>query len=374
MKFTTTQNSTLKSLMLVLGGVAKSGESQMVKITANKDAKKITFKTRNIDIDIKSYFEANVDESGEVAVEFTKLIEVVKKLNSSIDVSFETKDLTLNIKSGKSKFALNGAKTQNIEEPTFKEGAKSTFRIMSKQLLSLIDKTKFSIFPDETRFNLNGVLLQFKEVNSKSYLTAVSTDGHRLSYAEIEASNKSGESLPKVIIPKKCTLELRKILDASQDEEIEVSLYEKQFSIFSPTMQFTSKLIDAEFPEYQKVIPKENTKIIKINRKDFIGLVERVATIHAGSSENSLTLTFSSDLLKIKGTNNNTGEATDEISTECKLEDAISINYNFVYLLEILSHIGSENLLFCLKDEKTPALIKDETLTSYFYILMPMRF
>ena len=183
-----------------------------------------------------------------------------------------------------------------------------------------------------------------------------------------------GGSFPKIILPKKSTIELRKILEQGEDEELEISLFERQINFSSKSFSFVSKLIDAEFPEYEKVIPQENTKITTISRKEFISLIERVATIHAGSSENNIKLTFAPNLLTILAKNKDTGEAMDEIATESSFEEAIEVNYNYSYLLEILSHISSEKLLFCLKDERTPALIKDEKLDSYFYILMPMRF
>jgi DNA polymerase-3 subunit beta len=373
MKFSTTQNVVLRALMLVFGGIAKAQEHSMVNIKADRSTGVVTLETKNLDVKIKSFFTSQVEQSGEVFVEFIKLIEIIKKLNPTNDVLLEVKDLTLNIKNGKSKFSVKAVDISN-ERDGFEAPKNASFKIMSKKVLSLIDKTKFSIYPDETRFNLNGLLFQFKEAEGHSFLTTVSTDGHRLSFCKLEASMPEGGSFPKIILPKKSTIELRKILEQGEDEELEISLFERQINFSSKSFSFVSKLIDAEFPEYEKVIPQENTKITTISRKEFISLIERVATIHAGSSENNIKLTFAPNLLTILAKNKDTGEAMDEIATESSFEEAIEVNYNYSYLLEILSHISSEKLLFCLKDERTPALIKDEKLDSYFYILMPMRF
>jgi DNA polymerase-3 subunit beta len=380
MKFSTTQSVILKALTLVFGGIAKSqsdlAKSQdysLVKIKADKALGNIMLETKNFDVKIKSFFNSQVENSGEVFVEFIKLNEIIKKLNPSNDVLLEVKDLTLNIKNGKSKFSLKAI--ESIIEDEDRQSSKGTsFKIMSKKVLSLIDKTKFSIYHDEVRFNLNGLSFQFKETDATSFLTTVSTDGHRLSFCKLEASIPEQSKFLKIILPKKSTIELCKILEQVEDEELEINLLEKQITFSCNSFSFVSKLIDAEFPEYEKVIPQENTKITTISRKEFMTLIERVATIHAGSSENSIKLTFSHNLLTILAKNKDTGEAVDEISTESSFEDVIEVNYNYSYLLEILAHISSDKLLFCLKDERTPALIKDEKLDSYFYILMPMRF
>ena len=373
MKFSTTQSVVLKALMLVFGGIAKSQDHSLVKIKADKSAGVIMLETKNLDVKIKSFFNSQIDDSGEVFVEFIKLIEIIKKLNPANDVLLEVKDLTLSIKNGKSKFSVK-AIDNFTEEDLFQAPKGASFKIMSKKVLSLIDKTKFSIYPDETRFNLNGLSFQFKETDGTSFLTTVSTDGHRLSFCKLEASMPEGSKFPKIILPKKATIELRKILEQGEDEELEIGLLERQITFSCKSFSFVSKLIDAEFPDYEKVIPQENTKITTISRKEFMSLIERVATIHAGSSENSIKLTFSHNLLTILAKNKDTGEAVDEISTESSFEDVIEVSYNYSYLLEILAHISSDKLLFCLKDERTPALIKDEKLDSYFYILMPMRF
>jgi DNA polymerase III subunit beta len=372
MKFVATQSIILKSLSLVLGGATKTGDGSMVKIIANKEDGLITLETKNTDLKIKSFFKSDIENSGEICVELVKLNEIVKKLDTSIEILFEVTNLTLLIKSGKSKFSVKGVVIANI--PEVEEEHRNSFSIMSKKILSLIDKTKFAIFPDETRFNLNGILFEFKNEKNTSFLTTVSTDGHRLAFSKLEVENNENFTFPRIIIPKKATMELRKILDLTVDCDVEVKLLNKKIILSSSAFEFTSKLIDAEFPQYENVIPRENTKTATIQRKDLINLIERVSAIHAASSENGLNLIFSKNLLTIAGQNKNTGEANDEIVIETNFDESLSVNYNYVYLLEILSHISSDKVVINLKNEQTPALIEDCNIESYFYILMPMRF
>lgn len=372
MKFVTSQNAILKALTLVLGGIAKTLEHSVVKIKTEEASGNVIFETRNLDIKIRSFLKLEPENSGEIVVELIKLLEVIKKLNSSSEVLFEAKDGGLQIKSGRSKFFLKSISSEAENEKPIE--AKTSFKIMSKKFLSLIDKTKFSIYPDETRFNLNGLFFQFKKEAEKFFLTAVSTDGHRLSICKIETTVPEAASFPKIILPKKSTLELKKILDNIEDEEITVELFEKQVGFSGNSFKFVSKLIDAEFPEYEKVIPLENNKIVTIIRKDLINLVERVGAIYANSSENGIKLHFENNLLTAFAKQKDAGDASDEITLEQEFEGIIEVNYNYNYLIEILNHISSEKINFCLKDERTPAIIRDEKLDFYFYILMPMRF
>jgi DNA polymerase-3 subunit beta len=372
MKFSTNQNVILKALALISGGIGKSLEHSTVKVTADATSKNVTLEARNLDVRIKSFFQAQVEVSGNMNINFVKLNEIIKKLNQTSDVFFESKDSSLAIKNGKSKFSIQTA--DMTEEEVYNITVKSSFKIMSKKLLSIVNKTKFSIYPDETRFNLNGLLFQFKQTDGSSFINSVSTDGHRLSFAKLEAEMPNGASFSKIILPKKTTMELCKILEQAEDEELQVSLFEKRIDFSSKTFYLQSKLIDAEFPEYEKVIPQENTKIVTIPRKELMSLIERVSTIHAGSSESGIKLSFVENLLTISAKNKESEEALDEIITESAFSEQIEVSYNYAYLLEILSHTSSEKVVFALKDERTPALIKDEKLDSYFYILMPMRF
>ena len=370
MKFVTSQNAILKALTLALGGTSKAIEHSIVRIFALQNL--IKFETRNLEIQITSFLHSNPETEGEICVELVKLLEVIKKLNPLNDVLFEAKEGLLNIKNGRSKFSL---KTLQIEEEIkIKHEIRASFKMMSKKFLSIIDKTKFSIYPDETRFNLNGLSLRFKEEENKCFLIAVSTDGHRLSISKTESSDAGYKNFPKIIVPKKSTLEIRKILENTEDEELSIELLDKKIQIISKTFIFISKLIDAEFPDYEKVIPAENTKIFEISRKDLINLAERVGAIYTQSTENGIKLNFTSNLLTASAKQKEAGEATDEININSNFEGTIEVNYNQNYFIEILNHISSDVVKIYLKDEKTPAIIKDEKLDSYFYILMPMRF
>jgi DNA polymerase-3 subunit beta len=369
MKFVTSQSAILKSLTLVLGGISKTPEHSTVKIKSENSL--VTFETKNLDIKIKSFLLAQVETSGEISVELIKLLEIIKKLNTNAEILFEIKDLGLQIKNGRSKFFLKGVSSDVEMEKKLE--TKGSFKIMSKKLLTLIDKTKFSIYPDETRFNLNGLLFQFKEENEVFFLKSVSTDGHRLSICKIETSVPEANNFPKIIVPKKATLEIRKILESIEDEEIEIEFLEKQIGFISKSFKFISKLIDAEFPEYEKVIPLENNKIITISRKELISLVERVGAIYTNSTENGIKMHFENNLLTASAKQKDAGDSSDEITLEEAFEGSIEVNYNCNYLIEILNHITSDKIQLCLKDERTPAIIKDEKLDFYFYILMPMR-
>lgn len=373
MKFVTSQNNILRALTLVLGGVSKTtGIFSNVKIKAEKQSGIVILETTNLDIAIKTTINSIIEEDGELCVDVVKLSEIIKTFPQSVDINFESKkENILNINHGKSKFQVRGVNSEDYPKPELSD-FESALKIMSKKLLYLIDKTKFSIYPNETRFNLHGLLLHFKKEDGKNLLTAVATDGHRLSLAKLEVE-KDVPSDIKIIIPKKTILELKKALDTLEDHEMEIRIMKKQVVFEMSGYTLITKVVDAEFPEYEKVIPFENEKLITAPRKDLIKLVERVGAIYTTSHDSPIKLTFENDFVTLFASSKIDGEATDELSIQAEILEKVEVNYNFAYLIEILNHISSEKVRFFLKDGK-PGLIKDEALESYFYVLMPMRF
>jgi DNA polymerase-3 subunit beta len=229
----------------------------------------------------------------------------------------------------------------------------------------LIDKTKFAISTEETRYYLNGIFLH--SINNE--LRSVATDGHRL--ACIKSDLPSGaEEMPSIIIPRKTVGEIRKLLEDSSDDLI-IKVSDTKIQFILKDVQLTSKLIDGTFPDYERVIPKSNDKELSIETKIFSSSIDRVATISSDKSK-AVKFLLKDSALTLTVINPDAGTAVETTPVDYNHEE-LEIGFNARYLLDIASQIDGPDMLFALEGSGSPALIKDSDDAQATYVLMPMR-
>jgi DNA polymerase-3 subunit beta len=245
------------------------------------------------------------------------------------------------------------------------------FALTAQQLRGLIDRTRFAISTEETRYYLNGIYMHAAENDGTPVLRAVATDGHRLARVE-EPLPAGAASMPGVIVPRKTVNELRKLLDeVTGDVEIALSDTRIQFKVGSITL--TSKLIDGTFPEYERVIPRDNDKVLRVGKKDFADAVARVAAISAERSR-PVKLSLARDLLVLSAASAEQGSATEELDGERVKYDAgpLEIGFQARYLNDITDQIADQ-VEFRFADGAAPTVVQDAADSSALYVLMPMR-
>jgi len=200
-------------------------------------------------------------------------------------------------------------------------------------------------------------------------LRAVATDGHRLARVEM-AAPKGAKGLPGVIIPRKTVNEVRKLIDEAADT-IEVALSESRVRFAFDSVVITSKLIDGTFPDYERVIPAGNDRILDARAKEFAAAVDRVATISSEKSR-AVKLALAPGQMTLTANSPEAGSAVEEL--EVNFEGApLEIGFNARYLLDILQQIEGEGARFALADAAAPAIVQDVADASALYVLMPMR-
>ena len=202
-------------------------------------------------------------------------------------------------------------------------------------------------------------------------LRAVATDGHRLARVEEPLPEGAG-GMPGVIVPRKTVVELRKLLDeVSGDVDVALSDTRIQFKV-GPVL-LTSKLIDGTFPEYERVIPRDNDKVLRVGKKDFSDAVARVAAISAERSR-PVKLSLGRNLLVLSASSPDQGNATEELDGERVKYDAtpIEIGFQARYLNDITDQVTGE-VEFCFADGAAPTIVRDAGDASALYVLMPMR-
>ena len=269
--------------------------------------------------------------------------------------------------SGNSKFNLLCLPSDNF--PLSDEDIKQkTFEVSSKKMLKLLNKTKISISNDETRHYLNGIYLHKINIENKSFLSSVATDSHRLSSSRLEIdSNTDFES---IILPKKTIFQLISLLEQNTSA-IKISNTKSKIKFEIDNGVLISKVIDGRFPDYNKVIPKDNNKILQIKLNEFKNAVDRVTTVSSDRKE-GLKMSISKDFLQLSVNSPNSGEGIENINVKFNSDD-MNISFNSRYLVDIASQIENDLIVINLKDTASPVLIKDMSDTNSFHVVMPMK-
>jgi DNA polymerase-3 subunit beta len=217
---------------------------------------------------------------------------------------------------------------------------------------------------------LNGIYLHTTEVKGKDVLRSVATDGHRLALLDTDCP-AGAKGMPGVIIPRKLILELRKLLDEISSEiKVEVSESKIRFSFGNIVM--TSKIIEGKFPNYEKVIPVGNDKLLELDTKLFAIAVDRISSV-TGDKTKAVKLHISRAGLKISENSPETGSGDEEIDGTYNSDDSIEVGFNARYLIDIADQIEGKNIRFTMADSASPALISEIDNEQSVYVLMPMR-
>ncbi len=324
----------------------------------------------DLDIEAVDHADASIKSDGAVTAPAGTLFDVIRKLpaGADIDLSLNPENKQLGIEAGRSNFALPTLPASDFQTLVPDDDA-TEFQIEAADLRRLIDKTRFAISTEETRYYLNGVYLHAAETDKGTKLRTVATDGHRLALSEVDAP-KGAEALSGVIVPRKAVGEVRRLIDG-EDGDVAVSVSDTKIVFKAGRAQLTSKLIDGSFPDYARVIPKGNEKALIIDNKAFEAAVDRVSTVSAERSR-SVKLSLSAGKMTLAVNSAETGQGLEEIECDYS-EDEMDIGFNAKYLLDVAAQIEAEDARFLFNDPASPALVLDPGDESAQYVLMPLR-
>src|SRR3984957_932242 len=333
---------------------------------------KLTIAATDLEIALVEEVAAQTMRDGAITVPAATLYEIVRRQPDTVEIELDHPggDAPLALRAGRYATSLVGLSVD--EFPKLDAGKLShQFVLSAQELRGLIDRTRFAISTEETRYYLNGIFLHAAEADSGPVLRAVATDGHRLARVE-EPLPEGAAGMPGVIIPRKTVTELRKLLDEVSGE-IEVALSDTRVQFRADQVLLTSKLIDGTFPEYERVIPRGNDKILRVGKKDFADAVARVAAISAERSR-AVKRTLSRNLLVLSASSPEQGTATEELDGAHVKYDAgpLEIGFQARYLNDITDQIP-EQVEFRFADGSAPTVVQDAGDGSALYVLMPMR-
>jgi DNA polymerase-3 subunit beta len=310
-------------------------------------------------------------ESGAIALPARKLLDISKVLPKDSPVTVTAREGNyVEISSGRSHFRLAGLPAQEFPEMPEKPAGKpvsidgEVFRKLAERVVSFASS-------DETRYNLAGVLMERTDPKAGAMLRMVATDGHRLAMADGEVGD-IGEILAsrKVLVPKKGVLEIRKLAESGPGS-IELSASEKFLFAAKGDTEVWVRLLDAEFPDYRQVIPKENLLTATVERDVFAEVLRRVGVM-APDKVHSVKLSFSGKQLEVSSTSPDQGEARDLLEVEYE-GPAMKIGFNGRYLQDAVNGIPEGKVVLQMKDDVSQVILRAEKDASYLAIVMPMR-
>jgi DNA polymerase-3 subunit beta len=330
---------------------------------------KLMLKATDLDLEITETVPAEIGQPGATTVQAHILYDIVRKLPDGAEVSLDTGDGSqLTLKSGRSRFALQVLPEADFPDLTAGDFP-TRFRLKAADLKKLIDRTQFAISTEETRYYLNGIYLHIVTVGGQPMLRAVATDGHRLAQAQLPAP-EGAAGMVGVIVPRKTVGEIQKLIE-DPEAEVEVEVSETKIRVTIGLVVLTSKLIDGTFPDYVRVIPQGNDKVLKVDKGDFSSAVDRVSTVSSERGR-AVKISLRDGRMVLSVDNPDSGSATEELGVDYPA-DPIEIGFNAKYLLDVAQQLDSDIAEFRFADPGSPTLIQDDAAKDALYVLMPMR-
>ncbi|MCJ8323756.1 MAG: DNA polymerase III subunit beta [Rhizobiales bacterium] len=369
MKVTIERETLLKSLNHVQGVVERRNTIPVLSnILITAAGESVKFTATDLDISIVESAPAIVDQAGSITAPAHLLYDIVRKLPDGTQISIEkTEDTRIDVRAGRSQFTLQALPADDF--PNLSSGEMShNFTLDVAVLRRMIEKTRFAISTEETRYYLNGIYFHTSQ-DDAAKLCAVATDGHRLAKVEIDMPDGAA-NMPGIIIPRKTVGELHKLLD-NGDDSVAISLSDSKIEFRIGQSVVTSKLIDGNYPDYNRVIPDNNQNALKVESRALTKAVDRVSTV-ANDRGRAIKLALKKGVLTLEVNNPESGHAEEELLVEYDSVE-LDIGFNAKYMLDVLNQLEGDEVEFLFAESIDPVLVKDQGDVGTIYVLMPMR-
>jgi DNA polymerase-3 subunit beta len=370
MHFRMAQRDLAKLLQAAQGVVERKSTMRILEcVLIEAGGEEVQVVATDLDVGTRLRAAAEVKEAGAICLPARKLHEIVRLLPADAVEVREREGGRVDLKCGRSSFRLPGLARE--EYPALPQvGEEAAARLPRATLGGMIDKVAFAITTDDSRYALNGCLLSV----AKGRLRLVASDGHRLACVTRALEGAQDPARPiEAIVPKKTIGELARMCGEEEAEEVEVALANNQVLFRCGGRELISRLVEGQFPNYEKVIPKENTNVVEIETARFGDALRRVSLL---SSEHSraVRLALAPDRLELSASSPEQGEASEVLEVPYRGE-GVRIGFNSRYLLDFVAAAGSDRVSLALRDKDTQGLLEPagEAGAEYRYVVMPMR-
>lgn len=370
MEFKIPKETFYRSLQKVQGIVEKRTTMPILSnalIEAREDTIEVI--ATDLDVALKGTYPASVITPGRITVAAKKLFEIIKELPDS-EIIFSTKDNDwVEIRCGKARFNLVGLSPDEFPIPRIREDHLITLE--SSLISNMLEKTSFAICTDETKYNLNGIFVQVRVENEQNLLRMVATDGHRLSLVSRTIEGEIWPELAKgVIFPKKGIVELKKMTEEESGPVI-LGFMDNSAVIKKGDTVVIMRLVDGEFPDYNRVIPQQNNRSVRVNRDDLFHSLRRMQIL-SSDKYRGIKLDIAESGMQISSSNPELGESSEDLDVIFE-GDSLALRFNARYLIDVLTVLDGNEVELVLRDELSPAIIKSDTDTEFMAVIMPMR-
>ena len=335
---------------------------------------RLTLSATDLDVGVRTECDCETTTEGSITIPARALSDMVRVLPGP-DVSLKRlNNNQIEVKSGRTKARLMGMSSE--EYPALPNYDDVEFTKIDARLFSdMVEKTLYAASTDETRYNLNGILLEPSSTEA-GQIMMVATDGHRL--VSIERKFQDAQ-FPKretsTILPRKGIGELKRLLDGnkndSNDSQLEIGFRENHCVVRYGDTELGMRLIDGTFPDYRQVIPKLADKVVRISRSDTVNSLRRVSVL-ASDKMQPIKLSLTKDSLVVSCTNPDAGEIHDDVPVEYA-GDEIEVAFNGRYLIDALASLDDQNILLKLTDSLSPGLVVGVDESHHQCVVMPMR-
>jgi DNA polymerase III subunit beta len=372
MKFTVQRNTFLEGIQKTLSIVEKKTTMPILNnILLRTGENKITIVATDREIGLVADYSAEILKEGQVTVSARKLYEMIREIQGD-SIQFEANEShRVTVTCQKIVYKIPGLSADDFPS-VIDDRTDVNFYSMQGQLIEgLIRKTSFAMSGDEMRKNLNGVLLESLDDGGKKILRMIATDGHRLAIANADMGEESLFKLDKgIIIPRKGLNEIKRLIEDAP-EEVFVGIRQGMCIIKTDSTMLRVSLVDAEYPDYRRVIPAEKGIVVQFEKDAILHALRRMSVI---SSErySGVIIALSEGKMVLESTNPDVGEAKEEIEIAYREKD-ISIGYNVKYLIDAMEVIDDETVVLEMGAGMKPGIIKPAHNDEYVCIIMPLK-
>jgi DNA polymerase III subunit beta len=330
-------------------------------LTARED--RLHLAATDLDVSLTSWCEADVKREGGIAVQAKKLMEIIRSLTGEEVLIVQEEPRVLTIRAAKSRFKIHGLSPDDFPTlPTVEDGRR--VEIPFADFRRMITKILFAVSAEESRFQLNGALLKLKDGS----LEMVATDGHRLALVEGGLGGNGSED--SVLVPRKALQELQRL---EGDGKLLYGRGEHHLSFGLGRRELICRILEGTFPDYERVIAKDNDKKVLFDRRNLVDAVQRAALM-TGDRARAVRLQFAPEQMVISAVNSDLGEAVEEVPCDYDGPE-FRVGINPDYLTQFLAAVETEKVRLELKDENTQCVgyPQDGPDTRYLCVIMPMR-
>ena len=365
MQLSITREDLLKPLQQIIGAVERRQTMPALSnLLLRSNDQNLSITATDLEVELIATIEIELEEGGDTTIPARKLLDICRSLPDQSKLEISSSNEKVKVSSGRSRFSLATLPAEDF--PTIDDLELDQSVVISEvELKNLIEKSAFAMAQQDVRYYLNGLLL---EVDADQIKT-VATDGHRLAISQKQHKSDI-EDTRQIIVPRKGVQELQRLL-YQNDNPVTLSLGKNHIRVNLPNLQFTSKLIDGRFPEYQRVLPEEEGNRAKMDKSMLKQALTR-ASILSNEKYKGIRLIFNDNKLVIQAHNPEHEEAEDELEISYQGEK-LEVGFNVNYLLDVLNALETDDVEIIIKDANSSALIVSTGNQESRYVVMPMR-